>query len=132
SLASKDRPQHVAEFVEKATSALDLGVHLLLVDLFPPAAHDPQGIHGVLHQRLGPDNEPYDLPADEPLTLASYAAGSQVDVYLEHVAVGAPLPDMPLFLRPDRYINAPLEPSYQTAYRGMPAFWREILEGQAP
>jgi len=45
----------------------------------------------------------------EPLTLAGYAAGPQVEVYLEHVAVGAALPEMPLFPRPDRYIYVPLE-----------------------
>jgi hypothetical protein len=38
------------------------------------------------------------------------------------------MPDMPLFLRPDRYVSVPLEDTYQKAYRGMPAFWREILE----
>ncbi len=51
-----------------------------------------------------------------------------VEIYVEHVALGALLPDMALFLRPDRYINVPLEPTYQAAYRGMPAFWREVLE----
>ena len=71
-------------------------------------------------------------PADEPLTLASYAAGMQIEVYLEHLAVGAALPDMPLFVHPDRYINVPLEATYQAAYRGMPAFWRDVLEGGQP
>jgi hypothetical protein len=50
-----------------------------------------------------------------------------VDVFLEHVAVGAPLPDMPL-LRPNRDVNVPLESTYQAAYRGLPAFWRNVLE----
>jgi hypothetical protein len=127
--ANKDRVQHVEEFAAKAVSALEVGVHLLLVDLFPPGRHDPHGMHGFIRQRLEQSDEPYDLPADEPLTLASYAAGPQVEVYLEHVAVGAALPEMPLFLRPDRYINVPLEPTYQAAYHGMPAFWREVLEG---
>jgi len=53
-------------------------------------------------------------------------------VYLEHFAVGTALPEMPLFLRPDRYINVPLEPTYQAAYRGMPAFWKDVLEGRPP
>ncbi|MFI5378991.1 MAG: hypothetical protein ACHRHE_06830 [Tepidisphaerales bacterium] len=35
---------------------------------------------------------------------------------------------MPLFLRPDRYINVPLESTYREAYAGMPAFWRDVLE----
>jgi hypothetical protein len=37
---------------------------------------------------------------------------------------------MPLFLRPDRYVFVPLEPTYQAAYRSMPPFWRNVLEGQ--
>ncbi len=130
--ANKDRARHVEDFAAKALSALDLGVHVLLVDLFPPGSHDPQGMHGVLLQRLEQSDEPYDLPAEEPLTLASYAAGPQVEAYLEHAAVGATLPEMPLFLRPDRYVNVPLEPTYLAAYRGMPAFWREVLEGSPP
>lgn len=40
--------------------------------------------------------------------------------------------EMPLFVRPDRYVNVPLEPTYQAAYRGMPAFWRAVLEGRTP
>jgi hypothetical protein len=39
-----------------------------------------------------------------------------------------PLPEMPLFLHSDRYINVPLEPTYEAAYGGMPAFWRDVLE----
>jgi hypothetical protein len=39
---------------------------------------------------------------------------------------------MPLVLRPDRYVDMPLEATYQSAYRGMPAFWRDILEGRTP
>lgn len=125
---NKDRTSHVEDFVAKAVSALDGGVHLLLVDLFPPGPHDPWGMHGSILQRLEPSDQSYNVPADEPATLASYAAGSAVEIYVEHVAVGASLPDMPLFLRPDRYINVPLQPTYQAAYHGLPAFWREVLE----
>jgi hypothetical protein len=126
--ANKDRPENVGDFADKVESALAMGVHLLLVDLFPPGINDPAGMHGVMLRRLDPTAAPYDLPRDEPLSLASYVAGPPVDAYLEHVAVSAVLPDMPLFLRPDRYVNAPLESTYQAAYRGMPAFWREVLE----
>ncbi len=130
--ANKDRTLSVEEFAVKVVSALDVGVHVLVVDLFPPSSHDPQGMHGAIWQRVKQSDEPYDLPADEPLTLASYAAGPQVDVYLEHLAAGAALAEMPLFLRPDRYVNVPLELTYQAAYRGMPAFWRDVLEGRPP
>ena len=128
--ANKDRASHVEDFAAKAESALNAGIHFLLVDLLPPGAHDPSGMHGVILQRLDLSEEPYDLPAHEPATLASYVAGPAVDIYVEHLAVGAPLPEMPLFLRPDRYINVPLEATYQAAYRGVPSFWREVLEGR--
>jgi Protein of unknown function (DUF4058) len=126
--ANKDRAGHVEDFAAKVVSALDAGVHVLVVDLFPPGSHDEHGMHGTILQRLEQSDEPYDLPADEPLTLASYAAGPQIEIFLEHRAVGAVLPDMPLFLRPDRYVSVPLETTYQAAYRGVPAFWRTVLE----
>lgn len=130
--ANKDRAEHVEEFTAKILSALNVGVHVLLVDLFRPGPRDPDGLHGILLRRLEDSDERYDLPEDEPLTLASYAAAPRVEVYLEHAAVGATLPEMPLFLRPDRYVNVPLEATYQAAYRGVPAFWRAVLEGSSP
>lgn len=128
--ANKDRVAHIEDFAAKAVSALDAGIHLLVLDLLPPGPHDPYGIHGVIRQRLEESDEPYDLPAEAPLTLASYAAGPRVEVCLEHLAVGAALTEMPLFLRPDRYVNVPLEPTYHSAFQGLPAFWRDVLEGR--
>lgn len=129
--ANKDRPQSVQQFATKAVEALEAGIHVLLVDLFPPGPCDPQGMHGLVRQGLEQSDAPYDLPADEPLTLASYAAGPKVEVFLEHLAAGARLPDMPLFLGPDRYVSVPLERTYQAAYEGTPGFWRDVLEGRA-
>ena len=124
--ANKDRYAHVAEFADKAETALWHGIHLLLIDLFAPGPHDPRGMHGAIGELL--DDTPYELPPNEPLTLAAYAAGQRPEVYLEHLAVGSPLVDMPLFLSPDRYVNTPLEPTYLAAYRGLPAIWRAVLE----
>jgi hypothetical protein len=117
-------------FVTKAVEALDLGVHVLLLDLLRPGAHDPRGMRAAVWNEF--DEGPHDLPALEPLTLASYAAGPPVNAYLEHLAVGGALPEMPLFLSPDRYVPVPLEATYQAAYRGVPRFWREFLEGHRP
>jgi hypothetical protein len=103
----------------------------MVVDLFPSGQFDPHGMHGAIQENLNRFEQAYDLPNDEPLTLASYVAGLQVDGYLEHVSVGSLLPEMPLFLRPDRYIDVPLEATYQEAYRGVPAFWRDVLERPA-
>lgn len=125
--ANKDRPAHVAEFVDKMEDAISHGVHALVADLVRPGKHDPRGIPWAIWQRL--EGESYDLPPGEPLTLASYVADSVAKVYLEHVAIGSALPEMPLFLSPDRYVNLPLEATYQAAYNGVPGFWRDVLEG---
>lgn len=129
--ANKDRSASVKTFVEKVTSALEYGVHVLLVDLFPPRRHDPRGLHGAILQHLDRAERPYELPAGEPLTLASYMAGSVVEMYLEHVAVGTALPDMPLFFMRERYVNVPLQPTYNEAYHGMPALYRDLLDAPA-
>ncbi len=70
------------------------------------------------------------MPVAEPLTLASYTAGLPVKAYLEHLAMGGILPDMPLFLHSDRYVPLPLEATDAAAYRGVPAYWRDVLEGR--
>jgi hypothetical protein len=77
------------------------------------------------------DEAPYELPTDERLTAACYAAGPPVQAYLEHLAVGGRLPDMPLFLSSERYIPVPLEQTYQNAYESVPAFWRQVIEGRS-
>lgn len=87
-----------------------------------------------MFQALEDSDQRYDLPGEEPLTLASYVADSpvRVDAYVEHLAVGTALAEMPLFLNPERYVNVPLEATYQAAYRGLPALWRQVLGGRAP
>lgn len=126
--ANKDRPASVNDFVTKADSALRHGLHLLVLDLFPPGPHDPGGINGAVCEQLDAEFEPD--PPDKPLTLAAYLAGQMPEVYLENIAVGDVLPEMPLFLDLGWYVNVPLETTYQAAYRGVPAFWRGVVEGR--
>lgn len=125
---NKDRPKSVEEFVDKAVSALDHHLHLLIVDLFPPGSHDPHGMHGAIWEALG--NQIYEPPTGKPLTLAAYAAVRLTEAFIEPISVGATLPDMPLFLEPGFYVNVPLEATYQAAYRGIPAYWRNVIEGR--
>src|SRR5438067_2054615 len=44
--ANKDRLESVEELVAKTVEALELGIHVLLLDLLPPGRHDPRGLHG--------------------------------------------------------------------------------------
>jgi hypothetical protein len=131
--ANKDRVKSVEAFAAKATDAVRADVNLLVIDLFPPGRHDPFGMTAAIRQQLEEAEEPApqsDRPPSEPLTLSAFDAGPPIDIYLEYLAVGSKLPVMPLFLRQSRYINVPLEETYDAAYRGMPDFWREVLEGK--
>lgn len=130
--ANKDRARHVEDLAAKAVNALNAGVNVLLIDLLPPGPHDTEGLHGAVCHRLEEGADPDAVPADEPLTLVSYVAGPLIEVFLERVGVGAALPAMPLFVRPDRYVSVPLEETYRAAYEGMPRFWRDVLEGRPP
>lgn len=129
SRANKDRAAHVGDTVQKVTRFLAARVNVLLIDLLPPGKHDPTGIHGSVWEAFNSD--PYFPPADGPLTLASYESTPiGPEAYVEPVAVGQPLIDMPIFLQEEYYINVPLEATYMSAYGGMPAFWRDVLEGK--
>ncbi|HJT30418.1 MAG TPA: DUF4058 family protein [Pirellulales bacterium] len=125
--SNKDRAEHVEELAAKIVAALEAGIHVLLVDLWPPGAFDPRGIHGAVRDWFDALDGPYRPPANEPLTLASYCASPPAEVFVEHLAVGRRLPEMPLFFHADRYINIPLEATYQAAFDGTPAFWRDVL-----
>jgi hypothetical protein len=120
----------VADFVKKALAGLRSKIHLVVVDLFPPGKPDPQGVNAEIWQRLDPEEgEEYVRPPNKPFTLASYSAGYATTVYLRHLSPGEPLQDMPLFLTAERYVNLPLAPTYESAFGGMPDFWREVLQG---
>jgi hypothetical protein len=112
-------------FVRKAHESLAAGIHLLLVDLFPPSPRDPQGIHREVWGEDG--GETYAPPPDKPLTCVAYVGGASAEALIEPVAVGDVLPEMPLFLTPEVYVPVPLEPTYQSAWEGMPAYWRDVL-----
>jgi hypothetical protein len=123
---NKDSRHAIRAFARKAVALLQAGVHLLVVDLFPPGPRDPQGIHKVIWDRLR--EERFTLPPDKPLTVVAYAAGIETVAYVEPVAVGDPLPDMPVFLTADRYVLCPLEATYQTAWEQFPAPLKGPLE----
>ena len=117
----------LSAFVDKVQAALAAEVHLLVIDPFPPGPRDPAGIHGVIASELW--GEPYTPPADKPLTLAAYESGTDGPrCYVEPLAAGDRLADMPLFLEPDEYVNVPLEATYQAAFADVLPQDRAALE----
>ncbi|WP_169978197.1 hypothetical protein [Tautonia rosea] len=72
------------------------------------------------------------MNADEPLTCVSYIGGLIGEVFLEPVAVGRPLPEMPLFLSDAIYVPVPLEVTYARAWDAVPAVWRNAIASIPP
>jgi hypothetical protein len=114
------------KFVDKAVELLKQDIHLLIVDLILPTGRDPNGIHGAIGESL--TDEDYEAPAGKPLTLAAYEAEKSVTSYVEPVAVGDSLPEMPLFISPGRYVSVALESTYQSAWESVPRRWRTVID----
>lgn len=129
SSGNKASQRDLDAFVYKAVDLMQAGIHLLVIDLYPPTSRDPDGIHGVIWQDLCKLD--FDLPKEKPLTLAAYSSGKPVQAFIETVAVGDSLPDMALFLTPDDHVLAPLEKTYCQAFARVPKNWRKELERQA-
>jgi Protein of unknown function (DUF4058) len=123
---NKASKSELRTFVEKCSDLIMQRVHLLVIDLFPPSKRDPQGIHKTIWDEF--IEEDFELPAGKPLTLAAYDAGPPPVAYVEPVGLGDVLPDMPIFLKPEFYVPAPLEASYQHAWDHFPAPMKRLLE----
>jgi hypothetical protein len=126
---NKRTRQALDQFTRKAGEFLDQGIHLLIVDLLPPGRFDPNGIHGVIWDYIAAKD--FVRPADKPLTVTAYESDLVTRAFVEPLAVGDPLPDMPLFLEPGQWVAAPLERSYQTTWHTLPVPLRELIEGEA-
>ncbi len=125
--ANKHNRDVIESFVDKILQALRQGIHVLVIDPFPPTRHDPQGIHGLLWEELG---EPrFDLPVGRNRTLVSYCAKMPIMAYVEPTGVGLELTEMPMFLTRSHYIRMPLEATYMQAWAGVPQRWRSVVEG---
>lgn len=123
---NKDSRAALRDFVDKTVQFLRSGIHVLIVDLFPPSSRDPLGIHQAIWEEIGDDA--FAFPPGKNRTLVSYRVGVEHTAYIEPVTVGDPLPDMPLFLSESAHILVPLEPTYQTTWNATPDILRQAVE----
>ena len=112
-------------FVEKTAQLLDQRIHLLILDLHQPGRFDPQGIHGAIWEEIA---EAWVAPSDRPLTLVGYESALTVRAFVQPLAIGDVLIDMPLYLEPDGYVPVPLESTYGRAFDALPKRWRSVVE----
>jgi len=108
--ANKDRPETRQALVNKCATYIQAGVGVVLVDVVTERSAD---FHRELLARLGADGI-----APAPLFTSAYRpverdGASQLDVWVEPVALGQPLPTMPLWLRGGLCLPVELEATYE-------------------
>jgi hypothetical protein len=123
---NKDSRAALRDFVEKTIDFLREGIHVLIVDLFPPTPRDPLGIHKAIWDELV--EEEFVFPPGKDRILVSYETGLERVAYVEPIAVGDALPDMPLFLASGVHVMVPLERTYQATWEASPEALRQAVE----
>ena len=128
---NKDGRVALRNFVTKTAAFISDGIHVLVVDLFPPSPRDPSGIHKEIWSEFQEDE--FNFPEGKDRILVAYDASIERVAYIEPVTVGDVLPDMPLFLAEMTYVKVPLENTYCATWVALPKEFRNALEtGRMP
>jgi hypothetical protein len=100
----------------------------------------PKGVAALVEQRSGPRapdvlanwdeiaEEDFTFPDGTDRTLVSYETGDVRAAYIEPVAVGDTMREMPLFLTNDLHVFVPLESTYQATWDASPEELRVAVE----
>jgi hypothetical protein len=123
---NKDSRAALRDFVDKTIDFLRAGIHVLIIDLFPPTPRDPFGIHKVIWDEI--EEEDFVFPEGKDRILASYETGAEHAAYIEPVGVGDKLPNMPLFLMSGMHLKVPLELTYQATWEASPEEMRTAVQ----
>jgi len=118
--ANKDRPEAREQFLGKAAALLRQDVCVVVVDIVTvPQAN----LYAQLLARIG-QSDPRLSDPPQPSSAATLRSRrppkkrrAVLDAWFFPMAVGEPLPAVPLWLSPDLRITLPLEPSYQEVCR---------------
>lgn len=129
SAANKDRPENVAAYAAKAKAALDAMVHVVHLDILPPTKFTPIGLGGAIWTAVSGSDYPF--TTDKPLAADSFQAGRVVELYANALAVGDGVPDVPLFLSEEIYIDLPLAVTYAEVFASIAPDDRELLSRPA-
>jgi hypothetical protein len=123
---NKDSRAALRDFVDKTVQFLRAGIHVLVIDVFPPTSRDPLGLHKLVWDEI--EDVPFAFPPGQDRILVSYETGDERAAYVEPVAVGDALPDMPLFLASRLHVPTPLESTYQATWDAAPRELRLAVE----
>ncbi len=123
---NKDSRHAIRSFVEKSVQLLFDGINLLIIDPLSPTPRDPHGIHQLIWSQV--TDQPFQLPADRPLTMVAYQAEPIKTAYVEPISFGSPLPTMPLYLQGENYVDLPLEQTYAETWNVLPKELKRLVE----
>lgn len=125
---NKSSIRDTTQFVNKVDDLLRREIHVMLVDLFPPSRTNPYGIHDAIWQNFD-SRDPLPIDPAKSLLAVSYENHGEGDLeaYIEPLAVGDAIPDMPVFLRPGGCVLVPLEATYNSAFDAVPLRWRRVI-----
>ena len=112
-------------YVGQAKAALNAGVHVVHLDLLPPTRFTPVGLGGAIWAAV--DGEDYPFAPEKPLAADALQAGRVMELFSNPLSVGDELPDVPLFLTPDLYIELPLAAAYADAFEESAPQDRQLL-----
>jgi hypothetical protein len=112
--ANKDRPEHRRAFAVKCASYLQESVGVMVVDVVTERS---PSLYAELMQLLRL-SDPFLEPEAPPLYAVACRTVSrgeawQMDTWSERLAVGAPLPTLPLWLATDLAVPLELEATYE-------------------
>jgi hypothetical protein len=114
--ANKDRPASCEAFAIKCAAYLQADVSLVVVDV---VTERQESLHAELLRLLRLDNEPAAVVPAALYAVAYRAAGTgprqRLELWPEALALGAPLPLLPLWIAPDLAVPLDLEASYTMA-----------------
>jgi len=113
---NKDRKENREAFVAKCETFLQSGVGAVIVD---PVTTRTTNLHDELMNRLG---HPDVALSGERLYATSYRptgknGSAKLSVWKEKLAIGSPLPTMPLWLLHGPYVPVCLESTYEETFR---------------
>ncbi len=124
---NKSTAKNFENLSDKVVAEIEMRIHALVIDLFPPNTHVPNGIVPAIWQGFGEVNSSW-VQANKPLIIASFASHLFPEAYCWPLAVGDILPEVFMVVDEETQVAVALEESYSQAYRGVPEFWREVIE----
>lgn len=131
---NKDSNRAFKKFIDKSQEFIDRGIHLIVIDLFPPSKRDPHGLHTAIWDAFDEDELPFTFPPGKDRVAVAYESlEREKTAYVEPLAVGDTIPDMPLFLGGGYHVMVPLEAAYQMTWAVLPPTLQSLVEtGKMP